>query len=755
MATLLSPSIGHAGPAGSDAYRPGDRGFLLFLLLALPLCWTPALPIPGLEISLAPFFYLIAGHHWGFRRGLIATVVLMAPSLFWLEHPFRAVLAIGHYLFVQHFRMRGLLFAEATAIYNLVLGPVVAAAIVILWYDAPPTISVLLFLKTMINEVLLAATCDVLILNFQAQKTYPFLAARPTRSLDGILRTMINFVIVLLFGVTMANEERSLIGLEESYRLQVHEAAGAIIDDARPDRLNRLRHVPLADGSTIAIFVSEDARDFVARAQAGLGRACGKAVDIGAAPPRQPGFEYWVNVCEIERIVDNGRAYHVAASFRDAAVQRYIEMSLRLFWLLGVAVFAILYRISLTRGLRETLDSCTAVVSRFGTPSLPAPPDMAFREVDEPIRLFVARNNSYVSAIEERDRLLTVARDLKRSIDLRLMSDIRFVPETGRLSFTDVRLSEAPVIKELQVHATDCPLFAAAAGSDEAIIEFRTAQGEAFESLVLTLRQSVGPCRWASGMIVKLWQPRRLREIMTRQARLVDLGGMASAISHEIKQPLFTIAIAAESIRLLLAKGDVGAQAVQLAGRATRIGDQVERAREIIDRISQYGRVESFESTDTDAAAALHAARSFLSALLHDRGIAVTISISPGSYVVDMPRIALEQVLVNAIQNAVDAIEARREEGADDAGRLALSLQTVDGQIRCTVSDDGIGLTSGLAETAFEAFFTTKSARQGTGLGLFISRQIVMEAGGDIRLSPGKPHGACLDISFPLRQGAR
>ncbi|MDB5685523.1 MAG: hypothetical protein JWR77_112, partial [Rhizorhabdus sp.] len=267
----------------------------------------------------------------------------------------------------------------------------------------------------------------------------------------------------------------------------------------------------------------------------------------------------------------------------------------------------------------------------------------------------------------------------------------------------------------------------------------------------LTLRQSIGPYRWASGMIVKLWQPRRLREIMTRQARLVDLGGMASAISHEIKQPLFTIAIAAESIRLLLAKDGVDVRD-QLAGRAARIGDQVERAREIIDRISLYGRVESFESSDTDAAAALHAARSFLSALLHDRGIAVTIGISPGSYVVDMPRIALEQVIVNAIQNAADAIEARREAGGVDAGRLALALRIADGQIRCTISDDGIGMASGLAETAFEAFFTTKSAKKGTGLGLFISRQIVMEAGGDIRLLPAFPHGACLEIILPLRK---
>ncbi len=732
--------------------QPTDLGFALFLLAALPLCWVPAAPMAGLEIALAPFFYLIAGHRWGFRHGLLAAVVLSMPSLWWWEHPFRMVLAIGHYLFVQYYRQRGLLFAESTALYNLVLGPVAATVIVVLWYDAPPLISVVVFLKNTISEILLAATCDVIVLNFRMRRGYPFVAPRRHRSLDKLLRTMINFVIILLFAATMANESQALDSLEDGYRLQVREAAGTIVDrQAGSASLGASAGLLLSDGSRAHMFVSNDDAGFRARAQAALGRACQRFTDLGGE--RRQGFDYWVSVCETVPFTDNGRAFRVATSFRDSAIQAYLHISLRMMALLAVAMFALLYRISMTRSLRETLEACNAIVGQFGTPSLPAPPSLPFKEVDRPMRQFVARNNNYVAAIEDRDRLLGVARDLKRSIDLRLMSDIRFVPETGRLSFIEVRLSEVPIMEELQVHASDCPLFVEATGSDEAIIEFRTAQGEDFESLILTLRQSVGPCQWASGMIVKLWQPKRLREIMTRQARLVDLGGMASAISHEIKQPLFTIAIAAESVHLLLGKPAGAERDAQLAARATRIGDQVERAREIIDRISLYGRVDSLESSSTDVAAALHAARSFLAALLHDRGIAVTIDIGPGAHIVDMPRIALEQVLVNAIQNAADAIESRREAGPCDAGNIGLAVTIVTGQIICSVTDDGTGLKAGLADTAFEAFFTTKPATKGTGLGLFISRQIVMEAGGDIRLLPARPVGARLEIVLPLRAG--
>jgi signal transduction histidine kinase len=81
---------------------------------------------------------------------------------------------------------------------------------------------------------------------------------------------------------------------------------------------------------------------------------------------------------------------------------------------------------------------------------------------------------------------------------------------------------------------------------------------------------------------------------------------------------------------------------------------------------------------------------------------------------------------------------------------MTLSLDRQGDRIRCTVADDGVGLDIGVEDTAFEAFFTTKTIDNGTGLGLFISRQIVTDAGGSIALVPNADHGATLVVMLPI-----
>jgi C4-dicarboxylate-specific signal transduction histidine kinase len=235
---------------------------------------------------------------------------------------------------------------------------------------------------------------------------------------------------------------------------------------------------------------------------------------------------------------------------------------------------------------------------------------------------------------------------------------------------------------------------------------------------------------------------------MLRQARLVDLGNMASAITHEVKQPLFTIAMAAESIRIILEKRGLAADDEALERCVVRIATQVDRAREIIRRISRYGHVDTLDPGGSDAAAAMEAAYSFLLPLLEERGIGATLSFAPGIHWVNISRIALEQVMVNAIQNAADAILSARA-GGREAGRLTLSVVRNGERIQCCIVDDGIGVEPSVEDMAFEAFFTTKSVDNGTGLGLFISRQIIADAGGTIALVSNADHGATLMVTLP------
>ena len=348
------------------------------------------------------------------------------------------------------------------------------------------------------------------------------------------------------------------------------------------------------------------------------------------------------------------------------------------------------------------------------------------------------------------DYLIETYKDLERTVDLTIMKQITFDKHSGILRYTKTNPSSASENSELQVHAADCPLFEAAVSQDRMSVEFRMPNGDDFDSLLLILRDNEDGFCWGSGVMVKFSQPRRLRELLAHQARLVDLGGMASAIVHEIKQPLYTIAIAAENLRLMLEKGCDDITDRQMSVRVSRISDQVDRARKIIERIAQYGRTDASPPEEIDAAEIIILVHDLLAPMMTELRIAAQVRVAPGSYKVMMSPIALEQVLVNAMRNAADSIGARAAAGWAGNGQIVLEVTQIGRTLHCTISDNGIGLSPVVAVSAFNAFFTTKSDHEGSGLGLFLSRQIMIEANGSIRLLPRSGRGAVVELELPL-----
>ena len=114
----------------------------------------------------------------------------------------------------------------------------------------------------------------------------------------------------------------------------------------------------------------------------------------------------------------------------------------------------------------------------------------------------------------------------------------------------------------------------------------------------------------------------------------------------------------------------------------------------------------------------------------------------------------LEQVFINLLLNARDAIESRcgNQPAGDADGEKTIRLWTgIEGPwVACRVCDTGTGIPDNLAEKIFEPFFTTKEVGKGTGLGLSISYGIVKECGGTIEAVPDTPHGTCFVLRFPL-----
>lgn len=244
--------------------------------------------------------------------------------------------------------------------------------------------------------------------------------------------------------------------------------------------------------------------------------------------------------------------------------------------------------------------------------------------------------------------------------------------------------------------------------------------------------------------------PLGLLRSLAAKSRLADLGEKSSALAHELRQPLFTIAMVNENLRLLLTRSDVDRDRLQKA--VERSAEQVRRAQIIIERTLAYAaRGDTAGLEWTDAAVAAGRAADFLAEMFETRGILVERELANGNTPVRVCCVEMEQVFVNVLRNAAESIVERRRCGWPGQGRIVIVAEIQGDTVRCTVRDNGVGLPADMVDTAFQPFFTTKP-HEGTGLGLHICRQIVSRGGGSIRLMPTPEQGAMVEICMALAE---
>ena len=236
----------------------------------------------------------------------------------------------------------------------------------------------------------------------------------------------------------------------------------------------------------------------------------------------------------------------------------------------------------------------------------------------------------------------------------------------------------------------------------------------------------------------------RLQELQTELlhiSRLTALGEMASTLAHELNQPLAAISNYINGSQRLLA-GQEDAQARTLrevlgkaANQALRAGDIIRRLRDFVSRGETETSVESIPKLIEEASAlALVGAK--------EQGLRVRFDLQPNVERVIADRVQIQQVLLNLIRNAMDAMIAspRRE--------IVISAAAAgNGFVKISVADTGTGIAPELAGKLFQPFITTKP--HGMGVGLSISRTIVDAHGGRIWAEPG-PGGGTI-FSFTLR----
>jgi two-component system sensor kinase FixL len=239
---------------------------------------------------------------------------------------------------------------------------------------------------------------------------------------------------------------------------------------------------------------------------------------------------------------------------------------------------------------------------------------------------------------------------------------------------------------------------------------------------------------------------RLLQSEFAHLARVNDLGEMAAAISHEINQPLTAIVNFLNS-GLFIAKAgyseDGFVETAQLMDHASqqalRAGDIVRRLREFVGHGDIVRTVESVGQI-VDAAMAL--------ALIDARTLGIVVERGPdaGPAWVEIDAIQIQQVMVNLLRNAVDALAASPP--ADGEAQLTVTTAAAeDGMIEFIVADNGPGIDDDLKDRLFEPFVTTKS--QGMGMGLSVSRRLIESHGGTIGVESSPGAGSAFKFRLP------
>lgn len=249
---------------------------------------------------------------------------------------------------------------------------------------------------------------------------------------------------------------------------------------------------------------------------------------------------------------------------------------------------------------------------------------------------------------------------------------------------------------------------------------------------------------------------RRMEENKLYQMlKLASLGEVATGLAHEINQPLGVIRLAASNA---LAGLRLDLPREHLTAKLDRIIRQTERMGRIIDHMRIFGRKSDDSLRPCYPAEAIEGALQVVGAHFRLDNITVTTQLAPGLPKVLCRQDQLEQVLINLVQNARDAVmEKRRQTDASVPGRIRIEagVETDTAgrrMVRIDVSDNGGGIPADIIDSVFQPFFTTKPPGKGTGLGLSVSFGIVRDHAGSLSARNG-PDGAIFSIRLPANTG--
>lgn len=241
---------------------------------------------------------------------------------------------------------------------------------------------------------------------------------------------------------------------------------------------------------------------------------------------------------------------------------------------------------------------------------------------------------------------------------------------------------------------------------------------------------------------------RRIREMeamLSHLSRVSDLGHVVTALIHEVNQPLAAIGNYLAALQRLAAMGDQE----KVATTIEKTLGQSERAREIIRRLREFVAKREIDRRPEPLAVTVEDAIAVAQAATGRTGVAIETALEPRAAMVVIDRIQIQQVLVNLIRNASEAMV----ESASPRRHLTIASRPLGpDKLEISIADTGPGLPPALREKLFQPFVTTKAT--GMGVGLSICRFIIEAHGEKLQVADNAGGGTVFSFTLPLAMSA-
>jgi two-component system NtrC family sensor kinase len=236
-----------------------------------------------------------------------------------------------------------------------------------------------------------------------------------------------------------------------------------------------------------------------------------------------------------------------------------------------------------------------------------------------------------------------------------------------------------------------------------------------------------------------------------RADRLAIVGQLAAGLAHEMNTPLGSISGHAEEALEILEESPNGRlsqpRAKELGGRLLAIMRQANRCSRIATRLLQFAQAARPAVGQCRVGQVVAEVVELLASTAQEKGVHIDCSVADDLPVAPVGAPEMEQLLMNLLQNSLDACSS--------GGQITIQAAARARQLILTIRDTGCGIPHDVLNRIFDPFFTTKSVGQGTGLGLSVCHGIVRSTGGSIEVESAPGQGTRVTVSLPVGSDVR